>query len=199
MEQERSRTQLWRIFCAVELPKEVRAQVSEHVERLRRDVPHADARWERTEKLHITLKFIGEMEQPRVELLARAAARAAAAVAPFHLAVKGTGAFPPRGLARVLWLGLEDASGRLAALQRLLEDEAAREGFPREPRAFHPHLTIARLRTPASARTLVELHRKTEFETEAFNVTQLVVMRSELGRGGSRYTPLSSHQLEGKE
>lgn len=191
------KTQRWRIFCAVELPDDVRLRVADYVACLRRDAPDAGARWERADKLHITMKFLGEIEPARVDALARAATRATATVAPFASSVKGTGAFPVRGLARVLWIGVDDAGGRLRLLQQRLEDECTRGGFARERREFHPHLTIARLRTPAPpARALVELHRRMEFESEAFAVDELVVMRSEPGAGGSRYTVLSRHRLD---
>lgn len=192
---ERSQRQQWRIFCAVELPEEVKAAVEEYTAGLRRLAPDSDARWERTEKLHLTMKFLGEIEIERVASVERACERAASEVPPFPLAVKGTGAFPPRGLARVLWLGIEDGGGHLPALQRQLEEACAREGFARETREFRPHLTIARLRTPARARSLADAHRQMDFNSPAFTVAELLVVRSELGRAGSRYTTLSRHPL----
>lgn len=182
---------LWRIFCAVELPDEVKSRVAEHIKRLRSEFPHARASWEKPEKLHITLKFLGEVEPSRVEDLSRAASHAASRVEPFRLTIDEAGAFPPHGQPRVLWLGIEDSSGRLAALQSSLEDACAAAGFPREPRPFKPHLTLARLRSPQGARELAAAHREAHFEPQDFNVSELVVMRSELGPGGSRYTPLS--------
>ena len=186
---------LWRIFCAVELPGEVKSRVAEHIKRLRSEFPHARASWEKPEKLHLTLKFLGEIEPSRVEDLSGAASHAAARVGPFPLTIAGPGAFPPHGQPRVLWLGLEDASGRLAALQRSLEDACAAARFPREQRPFKPHLTLARLRSPRGARELAAAHRASQFEPQTFSVSELVVMRSELGPGGSRYTPVSRHSL----
>lgn len=185
----------WRVFCAIELPPEVRARVAEHIARLRDAGPHVRASWDRAEKLHVTLKFLGEIEQTRVEALTRAAARAAESVQGFELGIEGAGAFPPRGLPRVLWLGVRDPSGGLADLQGRLEDECAGEGFAREERPFHPHLTIARLRSPEGARRLAALHKQMGFEAQNFDVTKLIVMRSELGPTGSRYTELSHHDL----
>lgn len=182
---------LWRVFCAVELPGEVKSRVAEHIRRLRSEFPHARASWEKPEKLHVTLKFLGETEPSRVEDLSGAASLAASHVEPFRLTIDETGAFPPHGQPRVLWLGIEDASGRLAVLQRSLEDACAAAGFPREPRPFKPHLTLARLRSPQGARELAAAHREAQFEPQTFNVSELVLMRSELGPGGSRYTPLS--------
>ena len=186
---------LWRTFCAVELPDGVKSRVAEHVRRLRDGFPHVRASWDKPEKLHITLKFLGEIEPARVEELSRAAGRAAGGVGPFELSVSGPGSFPPHGPPRVLWLGIEDASGRLAGLQRSLEDECAAAGFARESRPFRPHLTVARIRSPQGARELAAAHRESRFEPQTFTVSELVVMRSELGPGGSRYTPLSHQPL----
>jgi 2'-5' RNA ligase len=182
-----------RVFCAVELPEEIRAAVTAHAARLRRDYPDARASWARPEGLHITLKFIGEVEAARVESLSHAARAAAEGFKPFRLSIEESGTFPPRGTARVLWLGVRDESGQLSQLQRRLERECDSAGFPSEPRAFKPHLTLARLRTPKDAFALSEAHRSATFGPYHFQVSELLVIRSELGPGGSRYTPLSRH------
>jgi len=183
----------WRVFCAVALPEEVRSRAATHVKALREAAPKARASWPRAESLHVTLKFLGEIETARVNSLKQAAARAAEGFEEFELAIEGAGAFPPRGMPRVLWLGVKDDSGRLAALQQRLEEECAAAGFARETRAFHPHLTIARLRAPADSQRLAALHEEIGFERAAFTVNELLVMRSEPGPGGSRYTEISKH------
>ena len=195
MSRTESKPERWRIFCAVELPEAVRSSAAAHIARLRESAPDVRAGWDKPEKLHITLKFLGEIETARLEALERAARRAASRVAPFSIAAEEAGTFPPRGQPRVLWLGIRDESENLSSLQRGLEDECALEGFPREPRAFRPHLTLARLRAPAGARPLADLHRQTGFSSDPFTVAEFVVMRSELGRGGSRYTAISRHTL----
>ncbi|HYO99297.1 MAG TPA: RNA 2',3'-cyclic phosphodiesterase [Pyrinomonadaceae bacterium] len=190
-----------RIFCAVELPEDVRARAAAHIARLREAAASLPLKisWERAEKLHLTLKFLGEIETARVEALTRAASRAAGSIEKFEARLQDTGAFPARGNPRVLWLGLHDEANELAQLQERLEAECALENFPREARAFHPHITIARIRFPATApaRHLAKLHNDMKFEPPAsFIVNDLVVMQSELGAGGSRYTPLSRHELK---
>jgi 2'-5' RNA ligase len=187
------RVESLRVFCAVELPAEVRDAAAAHVGGLRRDFPEARASWARAASLHVTLKFIGEVEPARVVELSRAAGAAVEGSSPFGLSVEGTGTFPPRGAARVLWLGVADESGGLARLQRRLEEECEAAGFPREPRAFKPHLTLARLRASKDAPRVSEAHRRQTFGPYPFRVSELIVMRSELGPGGSRYTPLSRH------
>ncbi len=184
-----------RVFCAVELPDAAREAAAAHAARLRRDFPDARASWARPASLHITLKFLGELEAARLVELTRAAGAAAEGFGPFPLSVEEAGTFPPRGAARVLWLGVRDESGKLARLKRRLEEECEAAGFAREPRAFKPHLTLARLRAPKDAHALSEAHRRSTFGPHAFTVSELVVMRSELGPGGSRYTPLSRHAL----
>lgn len=143
------------------------------------------------------MKFIGEVAAARVEALSRAAAVAVEGFKPFRLSIEEPGTFPSRGAVRVLWLDVKDEAGRLTQLQRRLEEECAAVGFPREPRAFKPHLTVARLRTPKDAHALAEAHRHTSFGPFNFEVTELLVIRSELGPGGSRYTPLSHHAFGG--
>jgi 2'-5' RNA ligase len=184
-----------RVFCAVELPPEVRARAAAHIESLRSAAPGVSASWDRAEKLHITIKFLGEIEAARVPSLSLAASRAAQEVQPFELAIEGAGAFPSQGPPRVLWLGVTDPSGALASLQSSLEDACAEAGFTRDKRAFHPHLTIARLRNPRGTRRLAALHREQGFEAAPFHVMELRVIRSELGPRGSTYTEISRHGL----
>jgi 2'-5' RNA ligase len=186
----------WRLFCALALPEDVRASAAAHAARLHEAFTRVKASWERPEKMHLTLKFVGEVERERAGELSSAAARAAVFIAPFELKVGGTGTFPPHGPPRVLWLGVESTAGTLDVLHRRLEDECEAAGFPRESRPFNPHLTLARVREPRDARGLAAAHRETAFEPQTFTVNELLVIRSELGPGGSRYTTLSRHQFQ---
>ena len=191
---------LIRVFCAVELPAEIRRRVGDHIAELRSRMPGARASWDHSEKLHITLKFLGEIEQARAVFLMDAAARSTLSVSPFNIMIEGAGAFPPRGLPRVLWLGVRDATGLLAQLQLNLENECETVGFPREARPFHPHLTIARLRSkPEGARRLAALHQEIGFAPAEVPVNHLIVMQSHLGTSGSIYTELSRHSLDKRE
>ena len=186
---------LVRVFCAVELPPQVRARAADHAAQIRGLSTQVRASWPRADNLHLTLKFLGEIAKERVEALSNAAESAAQSVQPFNLTIEGAGAFPPRGFPRVLWLGINDNSGGLVRLQSNLEEECAAAGFAREERPFHPHLTLARIRAPQGARELASSHQEKGFAAIEFPVTELVVMRSELGAGGSRYTEISRHEL----
>lgn len=184
----------WRSFCAIELPGEVRAELQHHVKRLRDAVPEVRASWSRPENVHLTLKFFGNVRKDKLPLISAAAARVTTE-APFSIHIGGTGVFPKPNRPQVLWIGVEDPSGRLSELQRRLEEECAKEGFAKEDRAYRPHLTIARLRHPEGARQLAETHLRTKFTPIEISVTELVLFRSELGPKGSRYTVISRQSL----
>jgi RNA 2',3'-cyclic 3'-phosphodiesterase len=185
----------WRTFCAIELSNEVRTQLHEHVRRLREAIPEASASWSRPENVHLTLKFFGNVPKEKLTRISGAAARVASGFSPFAIRIGGTGVFPRRSRPQVLWVGVEDSTGRLSDLQQRLEEEFAREGFPKEARGFRPHLTIARLRRPEDARELAEAHIQTKFNLIEVPVNEIVVFRSELSPKGSRYTSISKHGL----
>src|SRR5687768_2341832 len=124
----------WRMFCAINLPIQVRDRVQEHIARLRQTVPDARASWNRDDKLHLTIKFLGDVSTDRVANLSLAAERAVAGLKPFTLAAEGCGAFPPRGHPRVLWIGIHDSTEGLDRLYTRLEEECATQGFMRDGR-----------------------------------------------------------------
>jgi 2'-5' RNA ligase len=185
----------WRMFCAVELPHDVRVQLHDHIRRLREAVPDAAASWSRPENIHLTLKFFGNVATDKLPAISAAATRATKEFSPFQIRIGGTGVFPKPSRAQALWIGVDDPAGQLSTLQRRLEDECASEGFAKEDRAFRPHLTIARLRKPEGARRLAAAHLQMEFKLVDLMLAELVVFRSELSSKGSRYTSISRHPL----
>jgi 2'-5' RNA ligase len=182
----------WRTFCAIELTDEARKQLQDHVRRLREAVPEANAGWTRAENVHLTLKFFGDVAKKNLPLISEAASRAAKDYPRFQIRIGGTGVFPKPSRAQVLWIGVDDPSGRLSTLQQRLEDEFA---FNKEDRAYRPHLTIARIRRPEGARRLAETHLQMSFKQTPITVNEIVLFRSELSSKGSRYTAISRHEL----
>jgi 2'-5' RNA ligase len=189
------KNEAWRVFCAIELPSLVHEKISQHISRLRAAAPDSPASWSRAENVHLTLKFVGEIPPRRVNDLSQATANAAAGFSPFEIVVGNTGSFPQHGTPRVLWIGVDDYSGKLAQLQAKLDEEGHRLGFEKEARAFNPHLTIARLRKPQGARALALAHKEMGFASTRVSVTELAVIRSELSSKGSNYTVISRHPL----
>ena len=187
--------EVWRVFCAVELPELVRARLEDHVSRLRKEVLDAAASWSRVENIHLTLKFFGNVEVKQIARISEAAERVVKQFSTFQIAVGETGVFPRASRPQVLWISVSDPSRQLTALQEKLENECAAEGFLKENRAYRPHLTIARLRKAEGARQLAETHLRMPFEPVEIEVKEIVVFRSELSPKGSKYTPVSRHRV----
>jgi RNA 2',3'-cyclic 3'-phosphodiesterase len=185
----------WRVFCAVEIPEEISRLTLKHIEKLQCEFPNVAASWSREGKLHLTLKFLGNIPLEQVDYVSDAASRAGKGVPPFEISLAGAGAFPKHGPPRVIWIGVEDSSGRLSKLQERLEKECEQKGFPREDRAFNPHLTLARLRNPQGAKELAARHKALGFGSVSIGVEELLVIRSELSPKGSRYSIISRHSL----
>ena len=190
-----TKNEAWRVFCAIELPSLVHEKISEHSTRLRAAAPDSPAIWSVADSVHLTLKFVGEVPVSRVNDLSQAAANAVEEFSPFEIVFGNTGSFPQQGTPRVLWIGVDDYSGKLAQLQAKLDEEGRRLGFEKEARPFNPHLTIARLRKSQGARVLALAHKEMGFASTKVNVTELTVIRSELSSKGSNYTVISRHAL----
>lgn len=190
------RTKQWRLFCAFELPEALRRSIAEHSRKVRDAVPEAGASWSRPENVHLTVKFFGNVDPARVSVISAAASRVVKEFSPIQIAVGKTGVFPRPSRPQVLWIGVEDASGTLLKLQQRLEDEFKLEGFPKEDRAFRPHLTIARIRRPQNADHLAEIHLGLRFSAVALHLSELILFRSELSPKGSKYTAISRHRFE---
>ena len=178
-----------RTFIAVELPEEMKQGLA----RLQADLRKHGARvsWTRPEGLHVTLKFLGNVEESQIEAIAEAVRTAVSGSTRPRLTVAGTGAFPGWGSPRVLWVGVEDEEGRLGAIQARLEKELEKLGFEREKRAFKPHLTLGRVKAIGGVRPVSEDLRNRQVDLGTFEVTQIVVMKSDLKPTGAVYTPLA--------
>lgn len=185
----------FRLFYAIELPTEIKHLLGERIDMLRNSTTEKGISWATPEKLHITIKFFGSVEATRVNAISSAADKAVANLPVFRLVLDKAGRFPARGPARVLWVGLLCEQEQLVRLVERLEDECAREDFPREDRVFHPHITVARIGSipGASIRSIVKLHEETPLPPNALTVREIVLMRSDLS--SKKHTVLSRHPL----
>jgi 2'-5' RNA ligase len=185
-----------RIFVAVDISEEARAAASGYIEDLRRRFPKLRVGWDKPEKLHLTLKFLGETSDEQLEKLTGAVEKTAREISNFKLRLIGTGVFPNQRKARVLWLGVADEKGSLRELSKILENECERQGLARETRDFKAHLTIARLREPEKSGDLVEAHLQEKFPAVEFEVTEIVIYESQLSPQGSRYRIVSKYDFK---
>src|SRR5205085_4259320 len=127
-----------RIFVGIDLDDEIRAKISRFLEGVRGFAP--DARWARSESLHVTLKFIGEQKPEQVEQVTQCLRKIKSGKPEICFA--GYGFFPTSKAPRVFWIGIQ-AGPELAALATAIDVAAAEAGVPREERPFSPHLTLA--------------------------------------------------------
>ncbi len=139
-----------RTFIAIDLSAELRANLGGLQDRLRGELGSRSVRWVQPQGIHLTLKFLGDTPQVQLDEIQRALARAAAAVEPFTILAEGVGCFPNVRQPRVVWVGLQEATGSLLRLRTAVENEVAPLGFPTEKRAFQPHLTLGRVQRDAS-------------------------------------------------
>jgi 2'-5' RNA ligase len=177
-----------RSFIAIELPDAVRRQL----EFLALELKKSDAPvgWTRPEGIHLTLKFLGNVSPELIEQIKPVMAEIASRTAPMHLQPAGCGAFPTIKQPRVIWVGLGGESGPLIQLQKQVETAMVPFGFQPEDRPFRPHLTLGRVKGRQHMLSLQQiLLARREFTAEAFDVTELVLYKSELRPDGARYTP----------
>ena len=134
-----------RTFIAVELSPRVLQRAGDLIARL--SAAEAKINWVRPEQMHLTLKFLGDVPDTETPDICRVVSQVAAQFEPFEIICRGAGAFPNRERPRTLWIGIQDGAEELKALQAALDEALKKElGYAKEPRGFHPHLTIGRVK-----------------------------------------------------
>ena len=183
-----------RLFVAINLPDELRAALVDATAALRHAAP--SVRWTPRERLHITVKFLGEQPQESVDALAATLTEVAGRHRPMDLALAAIGAFPNFRRARVVWIGVEP-SPRLELLYHDVEIACERLGYEIEGRVFRPHVTIGRVRpgtAPLELRALGEEAAGVELAEPAW-VESIDLMVSEATARGARYRVLHAAPL----
>ena len=186
-----------RTFVCIEVPPSIKARIEELQRALRRsDVPIS---WVKPSNIHLTIKFLGDVEASRMDDVRQAVERASAGIPPFEITVEGAGCFPSAKSPRVLWVGLNPMPDVLRTLHSNLEAALEHAGFAREAKRFSPHLTMARIRDPFRARATVEELIAAGFAAETFPAHDVIVMRSDLHPSGSIYTPQAVVHLSAED
>ncbi len=183
-----------RLFVALELPPEVKEAAARMQDRLKPS--GAGVKWVRPEGMHLTLKFLGEVEDERLPGLPGALDRACRGRGALELELAGCGAFPGRGRPRVVWLGVAGQVGELAGLARALEESLARLGFAPEKRPFKAHLTLGRVRQGGRGRRAPDTRELSRllaglgaWQGPSFRAGKLALMQSTLTPRGAIYQP----------
>ena len=182
-----------RTFIAVELPENIKKKIEEVQNPLKKTDTYVS--WVKPENVHLTLKFLGEVEENKIEDVFYGTEKALKGAKSLSLSLKNLGCFPNLKRPRVVWVGVEKGKEELSFLQKNIQEELSKLGYPKEDRAFSPHLTIGRVKSPKNIEKLVKLIEKTDFQTEEVKIDEVVVMKSQLHPQGAIYTPLKKVKL----
>ena len=182
-----------RSFFALPSTDELRASLTAIVRHLA--ASGADVRWERDEKFHITLKFLGNVEMVKLEELGGALASELSGIGAFDLVYEGLGAFPSLARPRIVWAGVREHP-TLVTLQQTIERVSSALGVGEaEDRPFHPHITLGRVKSERALARLTEALKSVTLQPVSARCSQVLLMRSELHPSGSRYNALKSIPL----
>ena len=184
-----------RAFIALSVPPEAQQSLEPAVQQLSAVAPGA-VRWVALDGLHLTLKFLGNIEAGRVDGIVQGMQRACGEIAPFKLTLADLGVFPNPSRPRVVWAGVQGDLQPLVKLQTGIETHLASLGFPLEKRPFTPHLTLGRVRDQAGNPQRSRLGNAVSAcliqAPQPWSVEAAHLVRSDLGPGGATYTNLAS-------
>jgi len=183
-----------RTFVAIPISSEVRQACAQLLKDME-PIP-AKVKWVKPESIHITLKFLGNLQLSDVQRVEEAVGSAVKNIAAFSLQAEGIGAFPSFRRPRVFWVGLNESSLiPLHMLQQRVESELVAAGFPAEERPFKPHLTLGRVKTLQGIKKVVDYLKNYSFPSLPFMVKEVLVMRSQLRPEGAYYSVLNAYRL----
>jgi 2'-5' RNA ligase len=192
---------LIRAFVATHVPSPILSSIEHQIEYLQKIDPDRVIRWVRPQGIHLTWKFLGDIREELVETILGAMETGLSDCAPLDSDAGGLGAFPNMRKPRVLWVGLDDSGRKLAGIYERVETVFDRLNFERERRAFHPHLTLGRVKRQASRRLVRDFAERLAGvdlpHIGQMRIDRVHLVRSELSTSGAVYHDMGSVQLGG--
>jgi RNA 2',3'-cyclic 3'-phosphodiesterase len=186
---------LSRLFIAMELSDKQRHEVVNFQNELKHKLN--SVRWVKTEGLHLTLKFIGEIEDTNIDLIKKVIDNVTHSYQPFELNFSGCGVFPSAANARVIWVAVKSGGSIVTDLADKLDSELAGIGFKPEKRSYHPHLTIGRIRQPIDEKTIKDMIDAAEiFITSPTVIDGVTLFESKLTRQGAQYRSVDKKRFD---
>ena len=178
-----------RVFVAIDLTSEARREIAKFLKNLSKK--HWKVKWEKSEKVHITLAFFAHLDEEKLALLKEVCKKVASKTSPFALSFKGLGCFPDFDWPRIIWLGLRGDLKSLVALQQKLRERLKESGFETEKRPFHPHITLGRIKRARGKERReigrqIKALRKIDFKSQ-WLIDRIVIYESECLPEGSVY------------
>lgn len=183
-----------RAFIAVELDASVIDELTRVLNLLK--ATQADVKWVHPQNAHITLKFLGQIQEQKIEKISRSIKESVPAYKPFHLTIENLGVFPNMKLPRVIWIGAVSEGNFLEKLACEIEENLVSLHFPKEKRGFKSHITIGRLRSNKNKNELVNLLADIKIDRKDMLVKTVTLFKSTLSPLGPCYERLASIPLE---
>ncbi len=185
-------SKLLRCFVAIDIPEDVTAEIAG----LQRSLKQYGARisWARPEGIHLTLKFLGDVESGLIPDVISALNAAVSSSKTFTVSAEGVGCFPNSRRPRVMWIGL-DGGDSLRAVQGAVDSAMKPLGFDREKRKFNPHLTLGRVKSPQGIEDVVHRMEELGFPKREFPASEIRLMQSDLQPAGAVYTVIHAISL----
>lgn len=178
-----------RTFIAIELNKETHSELSLLQSALKKS--EADVKWIDPQIIHLTLKFLGGIDDKKIKDVQNILNDVAKNFKPFVLSLKEIGAFPRLDYPRIIWVGVDEGKDEASQLTKELENKLEKIGIPKEDREFHPHITLGRVKSPKNKDRLKSIIETTKFEPSSkIAVDHLTLFKSQLTPQGPIYTPL---------
>ena len=178
----------------MDLPEETREEIGRFQSKLKKS--GADVNWVKTDRMHLTLKFLGDTEENRLPTLIEALNRIAQGHPCFAFSLDGVGAFPKMEHPRILWIGIQEGREALVSWAQKIEEGCGELGFPAEERPFSAHLTVGRIRSAKNLPDLVEKLQTAQFRSShPIPIDRVILFQSVLGPHGPTYIPLAQIPL----
>lgn len=189
-----------RAFIAIDLSPSIRSSIQHFQAQLQSHLHDAPVRWVPVGNIHLTLKFLGDIQPEQADPILRMLAEVATPTPVFDIKIRGFGFFPNDKRPRVLWIGVNQSGSQLTRLQEEIEQALLALNFEKEHRRFHPHLTLGRVKKSAQSEQVKSLSRQLkEVEQPDLGVQwveAIHLIQSRLSPSGATYSPLGSAELE---
>ena len=184
-----------RAFIAIEIPDEIREKISD----LQSSLKNLGGRisWTKPKNIHLTLKFLGDIDEMLIDEIASELNKIAASISQFQIHVEEIGAFPNFKRARVIWVGTKSENEQLTELALQIDNSMEKLGFTKETRKFSGHLTLGRIKDPTGIQPIIDrLQQNKDFQAGSFPMKELFLIKSQLHPAGSIYTILKKVDLK---
>ena len=180
-----------RTFIAIEIDPTHKQKLTHLISTLKQS--DSDVKWVNGTQMHLTLKFLGNIEETKVQEISDALTSIANSTREFTITLSNIGTFPNVKRPRVIWIGIDKGKNELKLLAGQIETELEKLGFPKETRDFKSHLTLGRVRSPKNLQNLTKLLTEVSFQSEsAIKINKLILFQSTLTPKSVIYTELST-------